>query len=76
MELKKALDKKNMIISIGSACSTNSEKASHVLYAIRAPQVIRKGVIRISLSDQTTLKEILLFTKELTSNVMKQFNQK
>ena len=74
VKLKEGLDKKNIIISIGSACSTDSKKASHVMYAIKAPAVIKNGVIRVSLSDNTTLKEINTFSKELLNLVTKQFN--
>lgn len=68
-ELKKYLNKKNIIISIGSACSTSSKTASHVLSAIKAPNKIKQGTIRISLSDNTTNKEIDLFIKELVKAV-------
>ncbi len=56
--LKKDLDKKRIVVSVGSACSTSDAKASHVLRAIRAPPVIKRGIIRISLSDSTTAREI------------------
>lgn len=58
VNLKNELNKRNVIVSIGSACNTDSDKASHVLVAIRAPQYIKKGVIRISLSDCTSMAEI------------------
>jgi cysteine desulfurase len=73
INLKKHLNKKNMIISIGSACSTSSAKASHVLYSIKTPERLRQGVIRISLSDNNTSAEISRFTKELIVGVKKQF---
>lgn len=76
IDLKKHLNAKNIIVSVGSACSTKSSKASHVLYAIKAKPVIRQGVLRISLSDHTTLKEILTFVKVLVAGVNKQFNKK
>jgi cysteine sulfinate desulfinase/cysteine desulfurase-like protein len=53
VKLKKALDAKKIIVSVGSACNTSSAKASHVLYAIRAPDVVKRGVIRISFSDDS-----------------------
>jgi cysteine desulfurase len=61
VRLKNALDKSNIIVSIGSACNTSSASASHVLDAIKAPVVIKKGVIRISLCDNTTKKDVQCF---------------
>lgn len=63
VNLKKALDKSGIIVSIGSACNTLSPTASHVLQAIKAPDVIKKGVIRVSLCDTTTKKDINCFLK-------------
>jgi len=65
VDLKKTLDKKNIIVSIGSACATESKHASHVLTAIGAPKVIQRGVIRISFGDQNTIQEVHKFVKEL-----------
>lgn len=64
VKFKKELDKENIIVSIGSACNTSNPKASHVLYAISAPQIIKKGVIRISLGDYNTKPEIDQFIKK------------
>lgn len=60
-EIKHELYKKNIIISIGSACNTNNNKASHVLYAMNADEFIRKGALRISLDDNTTSDDINYF---------------
>jgi cysteine desulfurase len=73
VDLKKHLDKKNIIVSIGSACNTLSTSSSHVLSEIRAPVNIKQGVIRISLSDNTTLQEIDIAVKELIKSVTKSF---
>jgi cysteine desulfurase len=72
VELKKALDAKNFVVSIGSACLTNSDKASHVLTAIGAPPVIKRGVIRISFGDSNTIEEINRFVKILKICIDKQ----
>jgi cysteine desulfurase len=72
VDLKNCLNKKNIIISIGSACSTYSKKASHVLFSIKAPEIVRRGVIRISLSDDTTHSNINTFIKELIVCIKKQ----
>lgn len=71
-KIKTDLNKKGIIVSIGSACSTSSEKASHVLYAIKAPDKIRQGVIRVSLSDSNTPAEVSIFTKTVLASIRKQ----
>lgn len=58
---KETLERNNIIISVGSACNTASEKASHVLYALRADELIRKGALRISLGDTNTREECTKF---------------
>ena len=63
VKFKHALDKQNVIVSIGSACLTSSDKASHVLDAIGAPPVIKRGTLRISLGDYNTFDEIKQFCK-------------
>lgn len=72
VELKKLLDSKNFVVSIGSACLTKSDKASHVLTAIGAPPVIKRGVIRISFGDSNTIDEINKFVKVLQQGIEKQ----
>jgi cysteine desulfurase len=68
--LKKELEKRNIIVSIGSACNTSSPKASHVLYALKADEFIRKGTLRISLGDLNTLDEAKKFI-EVFATVLK-----
>jgi cysteine desulfurase len=63
--LKKELLKRNVICSIGSACSTSKKSASHVLHAMKAPFIVRCGVIRVSLGDYNTLRECDDFCKIL-----------
>ena len=67
------LDKKNIVVSIGSACTTSSPKASHVLDAIEALPVIKHGVVRVSLSDNTTKAQIKTFVRHLSTAVSNQF---
>ena len=71
VNLKAELNKQNIIISIGSACNTGTDQASHVLNAIRAPMMVKKGVIRISFSDSNTCTEITTFCKILITAVNK-----
>jgi cysteine desulfurase len=61
IKLKDALDENNIVVSIGSACNTDKKEASHVLRAIRAPPIIKRGVIRISLGDHNTMLDIKTF---------------
>lgn len=72
VNLKKYLDSKGIIVSIGSACNTNKKKSSHVLDSIGAPSVIKRGVIRISFGDKNTLKEVKILVKEFINGIYKQ----
>jgi cysteine desulfurase len=62
IKFKKKLEENGIIISIGSACNTKNPKASHVLYAINAPKVVMRGVIRISFGDYNTITEVKKFS--------------
>ena len=64
VKFKKALDKMCVVISITSACLTSSSKASHVLTSIGAPDIIKRGVLRISLGDNNTMDEMKIFVKK------------
>jgi len=70
---KTALAKRNVIVSIASACLTSSPKASHVLTAMDLPSVIKKGVLRISLGDYNTTEEcdrfVQIFLETLDSTL-------
>jgi cysteine desulfurase len=72
IELKKYLDSKGCVISIGSACLTKSDKASHVLTAIGSPSVIKRGVLRISFNDSNTNAEIDKFIVHFRAGVERQ----
>lgn len=70
--LKKFLDQKKCIVSIGSVCNTKSPNASHVLNAIMAPGVIKRGVIRISFHDKNTLEEVKFLVDKIIEGIKKQ----
>jgi len=72
VDLKNALDAKNIVISIGSACLTKSKMSSHVIHAIGAPPVVKRGVIRISFGDSNTVDDICKFIKVLKDCIDKQ----
>jgi cysteine desulfurase len=61
IDLKKNLEKNNIIVSIGSACSTYSKLASHVLYELNAPDIVKRGTLRISFGDNNNINEINKF---------------
>lgn len=67
IELKKKLEEKGIIVSIGSACNTSSDKASHVLNEIGATDEIKRGTLRISFSDYTNFDEIKYFIDNFTN---------
>lgn len=52
------LDNLGYSISTGSACSSGSLEASHVLLAIGVPQVIAHGSLRVSIGRDTTQEDI------------------
>lgn len=72
LKLKKELKNHGVIVSIGSACNTKETGPSHVLRAIRAPYIIRCGVIRITLGDNNTLSQTSQLCRILTDCVHKQ----
>lgn len=61
IKLKEDLNKKGFVVSIGSACHSNSDKKSHVLTALKCPENVGRGVIRISIGDYNTKDEIKRF---------------
>jgi cysteine desulfurase len=71
-KLKADLEDRGIVVSVGSACNTASASASHVLYAMGADELIRKGTLRISLGDETTLDDAKKFVKEFLMIIQKQ----
>lgn len=63
VRFKTRLETQGVIVSIGSACNTASKNASHVLTAIRAPSIIKRGVMRVSLGDFNTEAEVRNFAR-------------
>jgi cysteine desulfurase len=72
VELKKFLDHKNIVVSIGSACQTKADKASHVVRAIGAPPVVRRGILRISFGDTNTPSEAKKIAEMIAEGIEKQ----
>lgn len=63
VKFKEELDNLGIVVSISSACLTSSDKASHVVTALGAPPVIKRGILRISMGDTNTEKDIDSFLK-------------
>lgn len=61
IKMREELYKYGIIISIGSACNTSSEKSSGVIEALNVPKELRSGILRISLPDNVTEENINLF---------------
>lgn len=54
-----ALEDKGIYVSSGSACSSHHSQPSETLTAIGLPKELMASTIRFSMSDRTTLEEIL-----------------
>ena len=63
------LNKKNIYISIGSACQTNSGKTSHVLDTMDIKEEDKIKIIRISLSDYNTMEECEYLVQNLIAGI-------
>lgn len=63
------LDKRNIYISTGSACTTGKVESSHVLKAIGLSDRMSHSTIRISIGKNNTKEEIDYTIKELTEIV-------
>lgn len=70
--LKKYLADRGFHISIGSACNTSNSEPSHVLESIRAPFIIRSGVVRVSMHDKTTPGEVRTLVRLIRSGIQEQ----
>jgi cysteine desulfurase len=66
VEIKKQLLARRIVVSVGSACNTASDYASHVLDAIDASTPIKKGAIRVSLGDLNTRADADGFLREFS----------
>ena len=69
VKIKKELQNKGYIISIGSACKTGSKYASHVVYALSISEEARKGILRISVGDFNTKYECMLLARAIISTM-------
>ena len=65
------LDFEGIAVSTGSACSSNSLEASHVLVAMKTPFKDAHSSVRFSLGKHNTKKEIDTLMKMLQGIVAK-----
>ena len=68
-ELVAMLDDQEIYVSTGSACNSDSKEPSHVLKAIGCSDEEANSSIRISLSNDTTLKEVNEFCEKLVYDI-------
>ena len=74
VKLKKSLEERGIIVSIGSACNTTSVKSSHVLNAMDADSFIKNGALRVSMGDENTaddVKKFITIFSEIVRNAVK-----
>lgn len=64
-----ALQKRGVIVSTSSACSSRQKKTSHVVEALKIEQRFKEGVIRVSFGAKNTSDEIEEF-KNIFQEVM------
>lgn len=69
VDIKKYLEKRKITVSISSACLTKSANASHVVCAVLASPEMKRGTLRISLSDDNTDEECERFSKALIKGI-------
>ncbi|MFQ9516055.1 MAG: cysteine desulfurase family protein [Eubacterium sp.] len=63
------MDNDGICISAGSACSSGSEKPSHVITAIGLPEEQAYGTVRITLCSENTIDEINYTIHRLKENI-------
>jgi cysteine desulfurase len=56
-----ALDKAGFAVASGSACSSDSDKPSHVLLAMGVDEDLARGAVRVSFGATNTLEQVQHF---------------
>lgn len=64
------MDLMGICISTGSACDSKNTEISHVLKAIRIPESLAKGTIRISLGKENTEEDVATIAMALKKIIM------
>jgi cysteine desulfurase len=63
VKFREELARRNIKISIGSACNTSTSGASHILTNLRLPFLVRAGVLRFSFGDYNTVADVWEFER-------------
>jgi cysteine desulfurase len=64
-----ALDKKGFAVASGSACSSDSDKPSHVLLAMGVDEDLARGAVRVSFGANNTIEQVHHFLTALESEL-------
>jgi len=64
-----ALDKKGFAVASGSACSSDSDKPSHVLLAMGVEEDLARGAVRVSFSASNTIEQVHHFLTAIESEL-------
>ncbi|MDE5873278.1 MAG: aminotransferase class V-fold PLP-dependent enzyme, partial [Lachnospiraceae bacterium] len=65
------LDMNGICASTGSACTSSSKNPSHVLTAIGLPEDIASGSLRLTISHETTKREVDIVCNRLAEIITK-----
>ena len=65
------LDMNGICASTGSACTSSSKNPSHVLTAIGLPEDIASGSLRLTISHETTKREVDIVCYRLAEIIRK-----
>ena len=63
------LDQRGIMVSAGSACSSDSKRPSHVLLAMGLSEKDASSTIRISMGPETTEDEVKIVAREISVSV-------
>ena len=63
------LDQDGICVSSGAACSSSSEKGSHVLEAIGIPEEYQRGAVRMTLGPETSRDELDYVIERLKEHI-------
>ena len=64
-----ALDRKGFAVASGSACSSDSDKPSHVLLAMGINEDLARGAVRVSFGMNNTLDQVQHFLAVLENEL-------
>ena len=64
-----ALDRKGFAVASGSACSSDSDKPSHVLLAMGIDEDLARGAVRVSFGMNNTINQVQHFLAELENEL-------